>query len=96
MGRIRAGEEVYKILSVSFYSLSSSKYDELDNTARDYSTSETADDWSDQATIQHPCAQLEKLFSVGNFYFTPDFDLTKTVQARYLSPKLNLVPLMVE
>ncbi|KAI7859014.1 SacI homology domain-containing protein [Circinella umbellata] len=80
VGRIRAGEEVYKILSVSFYSLSSSKYDELDTTTRDYS--ETSDDWTDQATIQHPCAQLEKLFSVGNFYFTPDFDLTKTVQAR--------------
>ncbi|KAI9276938.1 Endonuclease/exonuclease/phosphatase [Phascolomyces articulosus] len=79
VGRIRTGEEVYKIVSVSFYSLSSSKYDDLDvsSMTRDY-TENPSDDWSDHATIQHPCAQLEKLFSVGNFYFTPDFDLTKT------------------
>ncbi|KAI8139943.1 Endonuclease/exonuclease/phosphatase [Fennellomyces sp. T-0311] len=86
VGRIRAGEEVYKIVSVSFYSLSSSKYDDLDVSARDYeytTSSPPADDWDQTTAIQHPCAQLEKLFSVGNFYFTPDFDLTKTVQARY-------------
>lgn len=75
VGRIRAGEEVYRIQSVSFYSLSSSKYDDLvDIPDTDDNLSETA--------IQHPCSQLQKLFSIGNFYFTPDFDLTKTVQAR--------------
>lgn len=82
VGRIRAGEEVYKIQSVSFYSLSSAKYDDLvDLPGKDL---ENDDNWGDQTStvIQHPCAQLQKLFSVGNFYFTPDFDLTKTVQAR--------------
>jgi hypothetical protein len=85
VGRIRAGEEVYKVQSVSFYSLSSSKYDDL---VMDYPGGGDSDDsWgsADQpntATIQHPCAQLQNLFSIGNFYFTPDFDLTKTVQAR--------------
>lgn len=89
VGRIRAGEEVYKIQSVSFYSLSSSKYDDLViDFPGDYSSSSSSDDNWDQpitngaATVQHPCAQLQKLFSIGNFYFTPDFDLTKTVQAR--------------
>jgi hypothetical protein len=82
VGRIRAGEEVYKILSVSFYSLSSSRYDDFIDTGN------WDDDWDQPATnspataIQHPCAQLQKLFSTGNFYFTPDFDLTKTVQSR--------------
>ncbi|KAI9474803.1 SacI homology domain-containing protein [Zychaea mexicana] len=94
VGRIRAGEEVYKIVSVSFYSLSSSKYDDLDMSsaaaARDYNTDSSGDEWSDQAAIQHPCAQLEKLFSVGNFYFTPDFDLTKTVQARTSDASSNV------
>lgn len=100
VGRIRAGEEVYRIQSVSFYSLSSSKYDDLEdpdryppyltngstpNTATPSSTPPppgSGDDWEQPSAIQHPCAQLEKLFAVGNFYFTPDFDLTKTVQAR--------------
>ncbi|CAO3592079.1 unnamed protein product [Absidia cylindrospora] len=36
----------------------------------------------DNGIIQHPCAHLQKLLSIGSFYFTPDFDLTKTVQSR--------------
>ena len=81
VGRIRAGEEVYKIQSVSFYSLSSNNYDDFVDPAS------WDDDWdqpnnNNGNVIQHPCAQLQKLFSVGSFYFTPDFDLTKTVQAR--------------
>ncbi|KAI8079720.1 SacI homology domain-containing protein [Halteromyces radiatus] len=89
LGRIRAGEEVYKIQSVTFYSLTSSKYDNINLMTDDWDS----DDWLDQPTInnnggndngvfQHPCAQLQKLLSIGNFYFTPDFDLTKTVQKR--------------
>ncbi|OBZ85798.1 Inositol-1,4,5-trisphosphate 5-phosphatase 1 [Choanephora cucurbitarum] len=78
VGRIRAGEEVYKIQSVSFYSLSSARYDDLDDPSGNWD-----DEWEPNTTaIQHPCSQLQKLFSVGSFYFTPDFDLTKTVQAR--------------
>ncbi|KAI9485851.1 MAG: SacI homology domain-containing protein [Benjaminiella poitrasii] len=82
VGRIRAGEEVYKIQSVSFYSLSSSRYDDfIDPTPNNWD-----DDWdqptNNNSSTLHPCAQLQKLFSVGNFYFTPDFDLTRTVQAR--------------
>ncbi|KAI8640786.1 Endonuclease/exonuclease/phosphatase [Parasitella parasitica] len=79
VGRIRAGEEVYKISSVSFYSLSSNNYDDFVDPAN------WDDDWDQSGNgnvLQHPCAQLQKLFSVGSFYFTPDFDLTKTVQAR--------------
>ncbi|ORZ20512.1 SacI homology domain-domain-containing protein [Absidia repens] len=93
LGRIRAGEEVYKIQSVAFYSLSSSKYDNITMVNGDWD----ADDWTtdqqqlgnsnnningDNGIIQHPCAHLQKLLSIGSFYFTPDFDLTKTVQSR--------------
>ncbi|KAL4214955.1 DNase I-like protein [Rhizopus microsporus] len=78
VGRIRAGEEVYKIQSVSFYSLSSGRYDDFMDFS--YNNGYDSDDFDNN--VQHPCAQLQKLLSVGNFYFTPDFDLTKTVQAR--------------
>ncbi|CAO3615826.1 unnamed protein product [Mucor fragilis] len=89
VGRIRAGEEVYKILSVSFYSLSSNNYDDFVDPAS------WDDDWdqpnnNNGNVIQHPCAQLQKLFSVGSFYFTPDFDLTKTVQARTSKASLGV------
>ncbi|CAO0793176.1 unnamed protein product [Mucor circinelloides] len=89
VGRIRAGEEVYKIQSVSFYSLSSNNYDDFVDPAS------WDDDWDQPSNnngnvIQHPCAQLQKLFSVGSFYFTPDFDLTKTVQARTSKASLGV------
>ncbi|KAG0175793.1 inositol polyphosphate 5-phosphatase [Apophysomyces sp. BC1021] len=89
VGRIRAGEEVYQIQAVSFYSLSSSNYDHLEFSTRDSSD----DEWGQtdsNAAIQHPCAHLQKLFSLGNFYFTPDFDLTKTVQARTSTASLGV------
>ncbi|KAI7868078.1 SacI homology domain-containing protein [Spinellus fusiger] len=83
VGRIRAGEEVYRIQSVSFYSLASSRYDDLDLSSRENWETEEFDQTNiTSTTLQHPCLQLQKLFSIGSFYFTPDFDLTKTVQAR--------------
>ncbi|KAI8391329.1 SacI homology domain-containing protein [Radiomyces spectabilis] len=82
VGRIRAGEEVYKIQAVSFISLSSSNYDDIDFAVKDTPDSDDWDQSNPPLVMQHPCAQLHKLFSVGSFYFTPDFDLTKTVQAR--------------
>ncbi|KAI9019211.1 SacI homology domain-containing protein [Phycomyces nitens] len=83
VGRIRAGEEIYRIQSVSFYSLASSKYDDLDLSSKEnWETEELDQPNASPTTLQHPCLQLQKLFSIGNFYFTPDFDLTKTVQAR--------------
>lgn len=78
VGRIRAGEEVYKIQAVSFYSLSTSRYDDWSEENEDSSEDTTSndEDW------EHPCAHLQKLFSTGSFYFTPDFDLTRTLQSR--------------
>ncbi|RUO95955.1 SacI homology domain-containing protein [Jimgerdemannia flammicorona] len=81
IGRIRPGEEVYRIQSVSFYSLSSNVYDDLDLGYKNDAWDDEASEQNPQA-VQHPCAQLQKLFASGSFYFSPDFDLTRTVQAR--------------
>jgi hypothetical protein len=80
VGRVRPGEDVYKIQTVNFYSLANSQYDDLDSTYNKETWD--SDDDTQANMIQHPCAQLQKLFSNGSFYFTPDFDLTRTVQAR--------------
>ncbi|KAI8997205.1 SacI homology domain-containing protein [Pilobolus umbonatus] len=90
VGRIRAGEEIYKISSVTFYSLSSSKYDDLIDTPGKDNWEDDWDQSNPSGVIQHPCAPLQKLFSLGNFYFTPDFDLTKTVQARTSSASIGI------
>lgn len=83
VGRVRPGEDVYKIQNVNFYSLATSLYDDLDSAYN--KDSWDTDDDTQSNILQHPCAQLQKLFANGSFYFTPDFDLTRTVQARYLS-----------
>ncbi|KAJ2964777.1 hypothetical protein NQZ79_g295 [Umbelopsis isabellina] len=79
VGKVRPGEDVYRIQNVSFYSLATSLYDDLDSA---YNKDSWENDDDMQPTLQHPCAQLQKLFANGSFYFTPDFDLTRTVQAR--------------
>lgn len=81
VGRVRPGEDVYKIQNVNFYSLATSLYDDLDSTYN--KDSWDSDDDTQSNILQHPCVQLQKLFANGSFYFTPDFDLTRTVQARY-------------
>ncbi|ORX47966.1 hypothetical protein DM01DRAFT_1338802 [Hesseltinella vesiculosa] len=82
VGRIRPGEEVYKINTVAFYSLVSSKYDNMNVSTGDWD----AEEWeNDSAVLQHPCEPLQKLLSSGSFYFTPDFDLTRTLQSRMSS-----------
>ncbi|RCI06421.1 inositol polyphosphate 5-phosphatase, partial [Rhizopus stolonifer] len=76
--RILNSRPVFGCLGLITVQSGNARYDDLDDPAS------WDDEWDqpNNSTIQHPCAQLQKLFSVGNFYFTPDFDLTKTVQAR--------------
>ncbi|CAG8768141.1 5184_t:CDS:2, partial [Acaulospora morrowiae] len=84
VGEIRPNESVFRILDVEFYSLT--------NEAWDYSTSHTYDEKGismsqyDQASQQqyydHPCNQLKKFLSNGHFYFSSNFDLTRSLNVR--------------
>ena len=72
VGYVSPGESVHRILDVEFYSLTN---DFWDNKPKSY-TDENG------VHVTHPCVSLKKLLSNGRFYFSSDFDLTRTLQAR--------------
>ncbi|KAL1916229.1 uncharacterized protein VTP21DRAFT_5846 [Calcarisporiella thermophila] len=85
LGKIRPGESVHRITDVAFYSLSNGLWDDVDSyNARSY------DEDDDGTPVAHPCNSLKKLFANGSYYFSSDFDLTRTVQARITSGVFDL------
>lgn len=85
---VRPGETVEKIFAVEFYCLNSSDFDinvfndDFDpyNVEHGHNTSRR------DATLEHPCAELQKLLSNGSFYYSTDFDLTNRLQDRSVTP----------
>jgi hypothetical protein len=85
---IRPGETVEKIDAVQFYCLNSSEHDDdvslygidgIDSYAYGQNPSRR------DSTLEHPCADLQKLLGNGSFYYSTDFDLTNRLQDRYAS-----------
>ncbi|KAJ7590659.1 inositol polyphosphate phosphatase [Mycena floridula] len=87
-----APESVARIHDVSFYSLTSSTYDDL-SAATDIPTSpDTTDALRDNYTqsaptpqlFEHPCAPLTKILSSGSFYYTLEsqWDLSSRLAVR--------------
>ena len=88
---VRPDETVQRIHSVEFYCLTRSDYDQFlqdevnkypgyGQGSDEYETS-LATEHGDQA-VEHPCLELKKLLSGGNFYYSVDFDLTRRLQDR--------------
>ncbi|CAG8435658.1 8673_t:CDS:10 [Funneliformis mosseae] len=90
IGEIRPGESVHRISDVEFYSLTNSSYDSVSNSYASYSSTRIYDEdgilspQSEQPVQNYInlCAPLKKLLSNGHFYFSSDFDLTRTLAAR--------------
>lgn len=86
------GETINRITGVSFYSLLTDKYDTPEIYVQRQATTTTAialsgdfqsEEYYQQQTITlNPCADLQKLLSNGQFYFSNTFDLTRSLQAR--------------
>ena len=88
IGEIRPGESVHRILDVEFFSLTNSSYDSVSNSyisSRIYDEDGILTPQSEQPVQNYInlCAPLKKLLSNGHFYFSSDFDLTRTLAARY-------------
>ncbi|RIA99440.1 SacI homology domain-containing protein [Glomus cerebriforme] len=81
IGEIRPGESVHRILDVEFYSLDNS-YDSNTSYGTNRIYDEDVPPQNEQQSYVHPCAPLKKLLSNGHFYFSSDFDLTRTLSAR--------------
>ncbi|CAG8508862.1 9469_t:CDS:10 [Ambispora gerdemannii] len=78
VGQIRTGESVNRILDVEFYSLTNNAWDSGIGMYEE-------EDTLDQSRPYHPCSHLRKLLSNKHFYFSSDFDLTRTLQVRNLA-----------
>ncbi|CAG8626908.1 8557_t:CDS:10, partial [Ambispora leptoticha] len=79
VGQIRTGESVNRILDVEFYSLTNNAWDSWVPGMYE------EEDMPDQFRPTHPCSHLRKLLSNKHFYFSSDFDLTRTLQIRKLA-----------
>ncbi|CCD25588.1 uncharacterized protein NDAI_0F02700 [Naumovozyma dairenensis CBS 421] len=88
-------ETINKILSVDFVCLNDSTWDFMELGALDYydhslsssSSSSQIDKDIGDPQQRHPCHDLKKLLSNGSFYYSSNFDLTTTLQNRYLNNK---------
>ncbi|KAJ3339075.1 inositol polyphosphate 5-phosphatase [Gonapodya sp. JEL0774] len=72
---------VFKVTAVSFFSLTTKKYDL--HHVKQASSSLRADEENPNAQpVQHPCQDLIKYLSSGAFFFSPALDLTRSTQRR--------------
>ncbi|KAF9581676.1 inositol polyphosphate 5-phosphatase [Lunasporangiospora selenospora] len=84
VGEVRVDEHIYRIIAVKFFSLSGNTPDEdmiPSSYSAEYSSGYESDS-SPPAMVPHPCRELEKVLCNGAFFFSPHFDLTRSIQAR--------------
>ncbi|CAG8655967.1 30604_t:CDS:10, partial [Racocetra persica] len=81
VGAIRPNESVFRIIDVEFHSLTNSTRYSVSAYPGNYDYN-SFNDQLPQQSYEHPCAQLRKLLSNGHFYFSSDFDLTKSLNVR--------------
>jgi hypothetical protein len=86
---LRPGETVERILSVQFFCLNSSEYDDV-VSVDPYDAESDASMYGQNLSrrenpVEHPCLELQKLLSNGSFYYSTDFDVTNRLQDRYVA-----------
>nr|KAJ3421395.1 inositol polyphosphate 5-phosphatase [Polyrhizophydium stewartii] len=77
------GQPILRVTRAACFSLLSNKYDKVNTDPGPTNTSGVFAD--DQAAVVHPCQLLIKLLSSGSFYFSPSFDLTRSLDERIAS-----------
>ncbi|KAG0346078.1 inositol polyphosphate 5-phosphatase [Podila humilis] len=88
VGDIRMGESVFKIVAVRFFSLTGNTPDD-DMIPVPYMESLNSFDSDNKgpSMMPHPCKDFEKVLCNGAFFFSPHFDLTRSVQSRTLKDR---------
>ncbi|KAG0235499.1 inositol polyphosphate 5-phosphatase [Actinomortierella wolfii] len=84
VGDIRLGESVYRIGSVKFFSLTGNTPDDDLIPGQPYDSSYDSYEQEQINMIPHPCREFEKVLSSGTFYFSPQVDITRSIQSRSL------------
>ncbi|KAF9973946.1 inositol polyphosphate 5-phosphatase [Actinomortierella ambigua] len=90
VGDIRLGESVYRIGSVKFFSLTGNTPDEDFIPGQPTEYNYDSYDQEQPNMIPHPCRELEKVLSSGTFYFSPQADLTRSIQTRSIQAQENM------
>ncbi|KAJ1946384.1 Inositol-1,4,5-trisphosphate 5-phosphatase 1, partial [Linderina pennispora] len=83
---------VFRILRVTSLSLVDSTYDMLASNRPMGSMDDHATGEMDVYGITNPCAQLNSFLENGAFYFSPSFDLTRSLQSQRLNAMVNEEP----
>jgi hypothetical protein len=87
---LRPGETVERIISVRFFCLNSSEFDDIgliEGLDPDYGESALIYGQTlgrRETPTEHPCQELQKLLSDGSFYYSTDFDVTNRLQDRWV------------
>ncbi|KAJ1547372.1 inositol polyphosphate 5-phosphatase [Cladochytrium tenue] len=80
-----ADNPVFRITRVSFFSLISNAYDEIEAVPSDPRSGGIAANTGaydqDQPVVIHPCAAIAKILSSGSYFFSRGADLTHSLQA---------------
>ncbi len=84
---LRPGETVERILSVQFFCLNSSEYDDVVSLDTYDVGSDSVSTYGQnrsrrETPIEHPCEELQKLLTNGSFYYSTDYDLTNRLNDR--------------
>lgn len=82
---IRPHETVQKILAVEFHCLNTSAWDAAVLSQDPLSSyNEYQNMQSREPILDHPCANLQKLWTDTSFYYSTDFDVTNRMQDRFV------------
>lgn len=76
----RLGETVHMINDVDFYCLNNDQFDSWMN--RNEEDLALTNEELELSSIGYPAGSVKKLLSLGNFYFSKEFDVTTTLQER--------------
>jgi hypothetical protein len=83
-------QSIYRINNVMFFSLISDQYDEISDDGKSYVVSReiiayesNLDSTEVNERFKHPCRDVQRFLSSGSFYFSYNFDLTRSAKNRF-------------
>lgn len=85
----RVGETIHMINDVDFYCLNNDQFDSWINRNEEDSTPASED--SDPSSTGYPAGSVKRLLSLGNFYFSKEFDITTNLQERGFPPIMSSI-----
>lgn len=80
VGSLTRQDNIYRVASVSFHCLTSSRFDIESIIAGNAPLPDPTNE--EQAYVEHPCAAISRILTNGNFYFSSTVDLSSSLETR--------------